>query len=561
MRFVAGFFITLVACAPDDPVVEHTAELDVADLWLPFDTQAPVYLVGEDGAAFSPVHATLLPDQRVMLLGLSVGGGTTKAALFTPTPADQFPPPYQVVDSQPIPLEAERVPIDGYTVDDTPFCAGQTLLADGSLFIAGGTRGITQGATTYMFGVDYGITYRAGTWARIEDRMKSVAQQGEPIRWYPSTTRLADGKVLVTGGRDYVATLWNGNFVDVGTENISADLYDPATQTFRTASAYGATPAAIFNGDYSHVFQLPTSDPHDVLVFGERAEPLRFDVETASWIETHNYRPGTAVDGTGTPVEAPNNGASTAMLPIRVANGDRGYSNGSVVVVGGTHNRAHEHSYDVYDPAANQWHPRRDLGIRRHHPSTVLLPDGNLLVLAGHDDALANADPLLRRAQLVDTAAGFTLANGSALMGEARGYHNIALLLPDGRVLVGGGRDAGPDSTANEKPTIRYYYPPYMFRPRPALGWSPARVAYGEGFWILHDRPVTDAVLIALGSMTHSIDMNQRAVQVQLYPASETASVLVAPPNAATAPPGHYMLFVLDANRTPSLARIIEIGT
>ena len=558
MRFVAGFFI-IAACAPGETVVERTAELDVADLWLPFDTQAPVYLVGEDGKAFSPVHATLLPDQRVMFLGLSVGGGTTKAALFTPTPADQFPPAVQVVDTQPIPVEAENVTIDGYVVDDTPFCAGQTLLADGSLFIAGGTRAINQGLMTYLFGVDYGITYRDGTWTRIADRMKSSAEQGDPIRWYPSTTRLADGKVLVVGGRDYVAALWNGNFVDLGSENISADLYDPATQTFTTASAYGATPRAIFSADYSHVFQLPTTDAHDVLVFGERGDPLRFAPATGTWIETQAYRPDTALDAAGVPAEAPNSGASTALLPLRVADGERGYANGSVIVVGGTHGRPHEHAIDVYDPVANSWHPRRDLGIRRHHPSTVLLPDGNVLVLAGHDDALANTDPLLRRAQLVDTAAGFTLANGTALMGEARGYHNIALLLADGRVLVGGGREAGPDSTANEKPTLRYYYPPYMFRPRPALAWSPDHVAYGEGFWVLHDRPIAEAVLVALGSMTHSIDMNQRVVQLQHYAASDTASVLVAPPTPEAAPPGHYLLFVLDANRTPSMARVIRI--
>jgi hypothetical protein len=37
-------------------------------------------------------------------------------------------------------------------------------------------------------------------------------------------------------------------------------------------------------------------------------------------------------------------------------------------------------------------------------------------------------------------------------------------------------------------------------------------------------------------------------------------SVLTGPANASVAPPGYYMLFLLDANRVPSVARMIHIG-
>jgi hypothetical protein len=70
-------------------------------------------------------------------------------------------------------------------------------------------------------------------------------------------------------------------------------------------------------------------------------------------------------------------------------------------------------------------------------------------------------------------------------------------------------------------------------------------------------------VLVALGSMTHSYDMNQRLVELPMVYSGEfgehTVHFVRAPISAETAPPGNYMLFALDAARVPSVAQIITL--
>ena len=72
--------------------------------------------------------------------------------------------------------------------------------------------------------------------------------------------------------------------------------------------------------------------------------------------------------------------------------------------------------------------------------------------------------------------------------------------------------------------------------------------------------PVSEVVLIGLGSMTHAFDANQRYVQLALSgPPTTTSATVLGPPDRQTAPPGHYMLFVLNQNRVPSVARVIRL--
>src|SRR5204862_6657164 len=91
-----------------------------------------------------------------------------------------------------------------------------------------------------------------------------------------------------------------------------------------------------------------------------------------------------------------------------------------------------------------------------------------------------------------------------------RGYHSTALLLPDGRVLVGGG--GHPDSTVGPQLNFEIYSPPYLFRgDRPRVGAAPSQVAYGRTFTV--ETPdaasIADVTWIRLGSVTHSFNAGQ----------------------------------------------------
>jgi hypothetical protein len=89
---------------------------------------------------------------------------------------------------------------------------------------------------------------------------------------------------------------------------------------------------------------------------------------------------------------------------------------------------------------------------------------------------------------------------------------------------------------------------------------APTALRYGVAATISHVGAASEVVLIALGSMTHSFDSHQRYVELAKTTLTATSTRIVAPPNRETAPSGYYMLFVLDGNRTPSVARIVHVG-
>ncbi len=198
----------------------------------------------------------------------------------------------------------------------------------------------------------------------------------------------------------------------------------------------------------------------------------------------------------------------------------------------------------------------------------MLLPDGRILVVAGHSDS---GHPGQKQAGYVDPANGFAHALGASSTPEFRGYHTVTLLLPDGSVLVGGGRDLDLVGSL-EKPDFRYLYPDYLFANRPAILTAPPVVRLGATFTVkTAGKKPHEFVLLGLGSMTHSFDFNQRYVELErtrfqrasidhVPPAPGIhATTLRAPADARVAPPGHYLLFVLDLNRIPSAGAIVRL--
>jgi hypothetical protein len=177
----------------------------------------------------------------------------------------------------------------------------------------------------------------------------------------------------------------------------------------------------------------------------------------------------------------------------------------------------------------------------------VILPDGRALAVGGTDGTAGQ-----RQSLLYDPAANTWTRMASQV--EERGYHSTALLLPDGRVL-----SAGDNQTPGGKAALEVYSPPYLYQgPRPAILSSPATARWGSTFAVATSDPVARVVLVRPGATTHTTDMDQRHVELT-FTATSGGVLASAPPSPAVAPPGHYMLFLLNGTGVPSVAKWISL--
>jgi hypothetical protein len=200
------------------------------------------------------------------------------------------------------------------------------------------------------------------------------------------------------------------------------------------------------------------------------------------------------------------------------------------------------------------------MSVGRRHLNTTLLPDGKVLVTGGSSapgfDEPAGA---VLYAELWDPATG----TWTPLAAEARyrGYHSNALLLPDARVLIAGGGHPNPTG-GSEQNNAEIYSPPYLFKgPQPLITVAPDVVTYGQTFSIQTPdaSAITNVNWIRLPSVTHAFNQNQRINRLNFSQAAGMLNV-TAPADPNLCPPGHYMLFILNGNGVPSVAKIIQIA-
>jgi hypothetical protein len=197
-----------------------------------------------------------------------------------------------------------------------------------------------------------------------------------------------------------------------------------------------------------------------------------------------------------------------------------------------------------------------------HWANATVLADGNVVVTGGSqtDNQLVgvNTQALIWKAA---TGSWTRSVQGS---GRARLYHSIALLLPDGSVLVAGGGAPGPQTNLNAE----IYYPHYLFdssgrfAPRPRItGISTNSPAWGGNFTlsIASTAAIQRVTLVKTGSVTHSSNFEQRFMNLPFTPTAGGLSVQ-APANRNLAPPGRYLLFAIDSRGVPSVAKIISFS-
>ncbi|MGH2543786.1 MAG: galactose oxidase-like domain-containing protein, partial [Ardenticatenaceae bacterium] len=186
----------------------------------------------------------------------------------------------------------------------------------------------------------------------------------------------------------------------------------------------------------------------------------------------------------------------------------------------------------------------------------TVLPTGQVLVTSGSQGTEPNTTPVYA-AELWNPGTETWATLAAAQM--ARTYHGTGLLLPDGRVLVAG---SGGCCGAPDQYNAEIFSPPYLFAgARPQIDAAPTEIGYGSPFVVETGEAASIArvALIRPAAVTHTTNMEQRYVPLAFTPSGNTLTV-TAPAQGNIAPPGYYMLFIVDANGVPSVAAWVRLS-
>jgi hypothetical protein len=384
------------------------------------------------------------------------------------------------------------------------FCSGTSVLPDGRVFVAGGH--LYQG----VFGNGVANTTifdpAANSWT--EGPMMS-----QP-RWYPTTAQLGDGSVMIFGGTTTPKV-----------DATKVDHYVPASNSIRTAPA-SASKAMI---TYPRM-KLTTSG---LLAWTNLAS-------------TQFFHPGTSTWSTGPKLHSGGRGVTdtSVLLPGLTR----------IMEIGGSTAAGPTASCEILDTAASPmaWKPTGSM----HHPrlwaNTVLLADGTVLVVGGGRQG-SYGDPVFS-AEIYHPASGTWTV--MAAQRAPRIYHSTAVLLPDGRVLSAG------ESHGALAQTGEIFSPPYLFKgARPKISSAPATLGYGQAFTIgtPDAARIKRVALVRAAAVTHSDNFDQRYVDCTFSAAGGKLHA-TAPPDGNHAPPGWYMLFLINAAGVPSMAHWVRVG-
>lgn len=441
-------------------------------------------------------------DPEVTFMHACLLPDTNKVLYWGYTRADQsrlYDPPGPTV-AEPSPQPAALPGMDSDLSD--LWSAAHAFIPDGRVLGHGGFAG------------PGGNYVNAFVFDPATEQWSQTGSTAEP-RFYATTLTLADGRI---------ATIY-------GSASKSLEIWDSASGTW---SAPVDFPAAMDHHQYyPWTYLLPDGR---LFIAGPHDPTHRFTIEPIGGLETYATIAGNRSTG--------GEKGTSVLLPLRPPD----YAP-RVVVIGGNTAPARK-TAELIDlsEAMPAWQSLPDLNLERaEQVNSVLLPDGHVLVVGGANAVAGGGAVELLDAD--DVASGFTLG---PVMTHHRGYHSAAILLADGSVLVGG----DPNSDVFER-----YLPGYFERPRPTIASAPASAAHGATITV--DSPeaadIVTVHLLAPGAVTHGFNMSQRIVECA-FTLDGAALQVELPPNGNIAPPGAYLLFIIDDQRVPSEGQWITIN-
>jgi hypothetical protein len=462
--------------------------------------------------------------------------------------------------------------IDNVVVD--VFCAGQSILPNGSVLVAGGTEFYDDEATSFV-GKKTTLIFDRSTEAWINPVNSDMADG----RWYPTQLTLGDGRVLIVSGTDSGGLNQN---------NQIPEIYANGTWTQLPQTTSNFTP-------YSHLVLLLNGDVFysGSYFFGNGGVSPRI----LSLTPINGELPETevqddTVDRTVDPNAIDNTRDQAACVILPPAQNQR------IMVAGGGVGGDTTDTVKIIDlnSATPTYTFAAPLNQQRKHHYGILLPDRTVFVCGGGTSNEKVGETGLEAEIYNPSTNTWTVVPG--VEGVPRLYHSTALLLPNGSVVSAGGNPERLNMCIEEVPSTResdnavldngqitftdgitlncqelrltVYRPAYMTGARPNITNAPASVVRNNQsdsqFTIMvgttaQVNQIKWVHLIRPMAMTHSCDVEQRLIDLPItgrVPTNRSLTVRLDK-NRNLAPNGWYMLFVVTTANIPSVARWIQI--
>ncbi|XP_020217681.2 aldehyde oxidase GLOX [Cajanus cajan] len=386
-------------------------------------------------------------------------------------------------------------------------------------------------------------------------------------RWYASNQILPDGKIIIVGGRN------SFTYEFIPKAKTDKPFYFLPFLKLTRDPIRGEE-----NNLYPFLHLLPDAN---LFIFANRNSIL-FDYTRNKVLRTFPLLPGREKRNYPST-------ASSVLLPLNLTalNGTR-LPVAEIMICGGAYPGAFTLANKlkifleasrtcgrlrVFD--ANPKWVMENMPMPRVMPDMILLPTGNVVILNGAMNGTAGwenaVNPVFYPVLYKPGLRSFEMLSPAS---TPRMYHSSSVLLPDGRILVGG-------SNPHRLYHFRAYYPTELsldaycpeYLGAEAEAWRPSIVAvndtapYGRVFAVTFSlREWLGGVavtLVAPSFTTHSFAMNQRVVVLDVVGVKEVAEfgyrvVARGPPSLAVAPPGYYMLFIVHAG-VPSAAVWVQV--
>ncbi len=457
----------------------------------------------------NPIHVALLHNGKILVVA---GSGNCPASLAGCPSGPPFGP---ANNSGALLLDPTNGNVTQFNVSWDMFCNGMVVLPDGRAFINGGTLAYDP--------------FQGSLMSSIFDPATNTFTDAPNMahgRWYPTVLTLGDGRIMTFSG-----------FLETG-ENTNTTV-----EFYTVGSGWSQPFTAPFTPDlYPRLHLLPNGK-----VFYSGAPPVSnlFDPSNNTWtqnVATTNYG-GTREYG------------SSVLLGLTPANN----YDPVVLILGGDSPATNTTETIDLGAATPKWTYGPNMSQPRIEMNAVLLPNGQVVALGGsvNDEDLSTAS---LNADLYDPPSNTISSAGANVY--PRLYHSVALLLPDATVWLAGGNP----SRGSYEPHVEVYQPPYLFQSdgslatRPTITNAPASISYGNPFTVQTPdaASIASVVLIRNGTVTHAFGMDQRMVGMSFTAGSGSLTV-TAPSNGNIAPPGYYMLFILNAAGVPSLASSVLV--